>query len=136
MSSSTPETAQDVLGALLPSASQDFLNSTFAQDVTGFAYYNANGVWPGYIFKLNTGVDLASATSTLNPIIEANPNAFFQASPGALSGSFSDGSLPDGMSVRYGAFSKKGAALEYGWFKGYLVVSTSYQGIISADQRL
>ena len=134
-SSSSPVTAQELMSAMLPLVSQDFLTGTFSNDVTGFAYYH-NGARPGYVFKLNAGVDLANATSTLNPIIEANPGAFFQVSPGTISGTFNDGALPDGKAVRYATFSEKGTALEYGWFGGYLVISTSYQGLISADQRL
>ncbi|MCL4405418.1 MAG: hypothetical protein M1361_02650 [Patescibacteria group bacterium] len=134
--SSTPVSAQSVLGTILPNAAQSFLASTFDQDVTGFVYYNKSGAWPGYIFKLTSGANLATATSTLDPVIEASAPSFFQSSPGTASGSFSNGSLPDSTPVRYLAFSKKGAALEYGWFKGYLVVSTSYQGIIAADQHL
>jgi hypothetical protein len=133
---SGPWTAQALLGTALPSSSSTVLSNLFNQDVTGFAYYNASGIWPGYVFELNSAGSLATASSTIDPLIEANAANFFQVQPGTSSGAFTNGSLPDGKAVRYLAFSKKGATLEYGWIGNYLVISTSYQGMVEADQHL
>lgn len=132
-----PWTAQEFLGFALPSLTKDFLSSAFEQDFTTFVYYNKNGAWPGYIFKLKPGADAVVANTTLNPAIEVSPAVFFQTSPGAaLKAVFSDGALPDGKVVRFATFAKKGAALEYSWFGNYLTVSTSYQGLIEAVKHL
>ena len=132
-----PWTAQDFLGFALPSLTKDSLSSTLEQDFTTFVYYDKNGAWPGYIFKLKSGADAAAAKVTLDPAIETSPAVFFQTSPGAASKTvFSDGALPDGKTVRFVTFAKKGAALEYSWFGNYLTVSTSYQGLVEAVKHL
>ncbi len=132
-----PWTAQDFLGFVLPSLTKDFVSNTFEQDFTSYVYYDKNGAWPGYVFKLKSGVDATAAKATADPVIEASPAVFFQTSPGAQSKTaFSDGALPDGKAVRFVTFSKKGAALEYSWFGSYLTVSTSYQGLIEAVKHL
>jgi hypothetical protein len=132
-----PFTAQDFLGLALPGLAKDFLTDTFEQDLTGFVYYDQNGSWPGYVFKVKAGSDVDTAKSTVGPILEAAPAGFFAVSPGAPKDSvFDDGALPDGKAVRLMRFTKKGSALEYGWFGNYLTVSTSYQGLIEAVKRL
>ena len=136
-SAGKPFTAQDFLGLALSGLPKDFTTSTFEQDFTSFVYYDKNGAWPGYVFKLKSGVDPANAKATVQPIIEASPATFFQTNPGTSSKTtFSDGTLPDGKTVRFVSFSKKGAALEYSWFGNYLTISTSYQGLIEAVKHL
>jgi hypothetical protein len=132
-----PWTTQDFLGLVLPNLAKDFLSSTFEQDFTAFIYYDKNGAWPGYVFKLKPEADTAVAKTALNPAIEESPAVFFQTSPGVpAKTAFDDGALPDGKAVRFVTFNKKGAALEYSWFGNYLTVSTSYQGLIEAVKHL
>ncbi len=132
-----PWTAQDFLGFALPGQTKDFFSNAFEKDFTGFVYYDKNGAWPGYVFKLKSGVDANSTKTVLNPLIEASPAVFFQSNPGtAAKTGFADGATPDGKTVRFITFSKKGAALEYSWFGNYLTVSTSYQGLLEAIKRL
>lgn len=133
-----PWTAQGFLGFALPSASKDFLTTTFEEDFTGFVSYDKNGAWPGYVFKLKAGTDLTSVEGTAGPLIEGAPVSFFQSNPGAIGAKgFTNGTLPDGKTtVRFATFAKKGSALEYTFSGSYLVISTSYQGIITALQHL
>jgi hypothetical protein len=134
-----PWTAQDFLGITLPSIDKTFAANTFEQDMTAFVYYDKNGGWPGYVLKLQSGADPAAVKGVIDPAIEASPLAFFPTNPGtpAKTG-FADGALSDAAKtpVRFLTYSKKGAALEYAFYNGYLVISTSYQGAIESVNRL
>ncbi|MDE2144529.1 MAG: hypothetical protein KGJ01_00960 [Patescibacteria group bacterium] len=72
---------------------------------------------------------IESATSSLSDL--------YLTSPGTLSSkTWINGSLPNKESVRFVRFSKSGTVFEYGWIGKYLILSTSYAGIVQAEGML
>jgi hypothetical protein len=122
--------AGDFLAAMLPSLN---LADLFESDFTGFLYFNASSSWPGYVFKLKAGVDPKIAAGEVAKL-EGSPGnllAFYLADPGKPATAFKNGKVGT-LTTRYLGFSQKGASFNYGWFKDYLIVSTSFDGFKKA----
>jgi len=110
----------------------------FSPDVTVFAYKDAKGIWPGYIFKLKPTENWLFLKDDVAKIeaMTAKIENFFLNSPGNPSaGGFKDDSI-DNSPFRALAFSRPGATFVYGWYRGYLVFSTSVDGLKEAMARL
>ncbi len=129
----TPVTSSALLNVLVPGTG---LESMFDPDVMSFIYYDAKGAWPGYVFKLKSGTNLAAAgTSTAKIEQSTNLAALYLTSPGVASkNGFRNGSAA-AVNTRYLSFAS-GASLNYGWVNNYLVISTSFDGFKRAVQLL
>lgn len=132
-----PVSIRDFLGAIdAQVVSQDFLEGNFNSDFTYFVYKDKNGYWPGYILELKPGKNwLFLRSDTL--VLEASPKLanLFLVDPGNIQGTFADG-VVSGQPVRAAVFTKPGAVLTYGWFRGYFIVGTSQDGLKRALEHL
>lgn len=126
----------EVFNVLLPDLDKNFSDANLEKDFTAFAYYDVNGVWPGYVFQLKSGSDLTAAKSGFAGM-EASKNLtnFYLVNPGTPA-AFKDGAPISGNTVRYLSYSKAGASFNYGWLGNYLVLSTSYSGFKEASKLL
>ncbi len=100
------------------------LNNWLEKDFTAFMYYDNNGVWPGYVFKIKSGA-VSAVKSDLYPDIESSADQLY-ISPATL-GSWKNGNV-SGSSTRYAIGSRPGEAFNYGIFGNYLVLSTNFDG--------
>lgn len=116
------------------------LAAHFDPDATFFAYRNAAGFWPGYVFSLKAGQNWLFSTADVVKL-ETSPSItnFFLTDVGApAKGGFVDGTVSS-TPVRMLTFTKGTAAstFVYGWYKSvYLIVSTSKEGFAAAMARL
>ncbi len=100
----------------------------FENDFTAFAYYDANGIWPGYIAKLKPGVTKEQLVTGLAPLETADLSKLYLFPPGAAkAGGFKDGKV-NTKDARYVQFTSPGAAFDYLVIDQYLLLSTSYDG--------
>ncbi len=110
----------------------------FNPDATVFAYKDANGIWPGYVLKLKPAENwlfLKDNVAKLEAMTTKIEN-FFLVSPGDPSAvGFQDVTAAN-SSFRALAFSQPGATFVYGWYQGYLMMSTSLDGLKQAIARL
>ncbi len=102
----------------------------FEDDFTAFLYYDANGVWPGYAFKVKVGVNLDEVKANASVIEGSDLSRFYLAAPGTFA-PFKSGTV-SGKSTRYAIGSQPGASFNYGIIGNYLIVSTSYNGLKNA----
>ncbi len=130
--------ASNFLSVVLPDLDTKFTDANLEKDFTAFAYYDANGVWPGYVLKLKDKADLAQAKSTIAAIEKSvNLINFYLVSPGApKSSTFKDGAPVKDNPVRYLSYTKAGASFNYAWLGNNLVISTSYLGFKEAVKLL
>ncbi|MBI2592850.1 MAG: hypothetical protein HYW37_01650 [Candidatus Colwellbacteria bacterium] len=126
----------EALGVLLPDLDKNFSDANLEKDFTAFAYYDANGVWPGYVFQLKSGIEAGAAKSAFVGI-EASKNwpNFYLVNPGTPA-AFKDGAPISGNAVRYLSYTKAGASFNYSFLGNYLVLSTSYSGFKEAAKLL
>lgn len=116
----------------------DYVLAHFGPDATVFAYRDANGIWPGYILKLKPTENWLFLKDDVARIEVATAQIenFFLLSPGNPSAAgFADDAV-ENSPVRTLAFSQPGATFIYGWFRGYLIMSTSLDGLKQAMTRL
>ncbi|MBI1960902.1 MAG: hypothetical protein HYS43_01355 [Candidatus Liptonbacteria bacterium] len=127
-----PASFSRIFSALIPDVDAATLDALFEQDFTSFVYYDANGVWPGYVAKLKDGVSETAAQNQIAKLEQSQslPNLYATPPTGAAS-VFKDGSV-GARPARYLSFATKGASLNYAWLNNHLVVSTSYTGIKAA----
>ena len=110
------------------SITADQLGTWFEDDFTAFAYYDTNGVWPGYIVKLKTGVTADAAKQGLAALETSDLTKLYLFPPGDVQGGgFKDGGV-NGKSSRYVVFSTPGSAFSYTVIDSYVLFSTSYDG--------
>jgi hypothetical protein len=120
----------DIFSMFLPDFSAASLNSIFAKDFTTVMTYDKDGVWLGFVAKLNPGVDPSMAKTTMMGLEKSSnlANLYLQ-NPGKQAAAFKTGSA-NNLSVKYLPFANAGASLNYGWTPGNLfVISDSYNGI-------
>lgn len=129
--------SQAFLSVILPDLDKQFFDN-FEKDFTGFLYYDGKGVWPGYVYQLKGDANLDNAKIAMRAIEgSANLANFYLVAPGKpKSSEFTDGAPINNNIVRYLAYSLPGSTLDYGWFKNYLVISTSYGGFKEAVRML
>src|SRR3989344_735436 len=117
----------DYFAAVLPAAST--LDSNwFSEDFTALLYYDATGIWPVYVGKLMAKVDpsrVMGEMQTLEPIMELSN--LYLTPPGTFS-TFKSGKVGN-YSTRYAVGTQMGAALNYGVFGNYLILSTNYNAL-------
>ncbi len=107
---------------LFPFLDAAFLDGYFENDFTFFQYQDSHGSWPGYVAKIKNG----QAFNSVFALILENYGERFFPSVESL-GLFRDG-LVAGAKTRYAVGFQPGAALNYGVFGDYLVISASFEG--------
>lgn len=125
----------DYFSRLLPELTAPELAAIFQDDFTTFVYYDNNGIWPGYIAKLNPDASIVPAQELVARLETASSSLknLFATTPGVISvAGFKDGSVKN----RYITFKKAGASVDYGWYNNYFVIGTSFDGFKAALQRL
>ncbi|MCL5017607.1 MAG: hypothetical protein M1155_03070 [Patescibacteria group bacterium] len=120
----------DIFSTFLPEFSSAELGSLFAEDFTTVMTYDKDGVWLGFVARLNNLTNLAVAKNTMSKIEHsANLANLYLSDPGKPALAFKDGTA-NGIPVRYLSFGKTGASLNYGWTNsGLFVISDSYNGM-------
>lgn len=121
-------------GAVLDSS---FLAGNFNLDATFFVYKDKNGFWPGYILALQSSKNWLFLKDDVAKL-ESSPKIqnLFLASPGQPPASGFKDDAVNGQPVRVETFSALGASFSYGWYRGYLILSTSVDGLKEALSRL
>ena len=122
--------ASAALSTLLPEISSDTLKNLFEEDFTLALYYDENGAWPAYIFKLKPESSQVEAQTALSGLeVSANLKNLFAADPGEPnSGGFKTGQA-SGAATRYLPYAQKGASLNFAWSKDEFIISASYNGL-------
>ena len=122
--------ASAFLPALLPELPASLLQPIFENDFTTALYYDADGAWPVYLFKLNFDTNI-SETQTVISALESSVNLsnLFLAAPGTPSAAGFKSGQVNGIATRYLTYSQKGAALNSAWANDTFVISTSYNGL-------
>ncbi|RJQ28919.1 hypothetical protein C4571_02675 [Candidatus Parcubacteria bacterium] len=129
--SAAPVTAffEAIDGAVLD---PQFVLTNFNPDFTYFMYRDQFGSWPGYILELKSGQNWLFLSEDVSQI-EISPkisNLFL----GFIGKPRTDGFVDDtagGQPVRTLLF-EGGTSFTYGWFRGYLIMSTSKDGLREA----
>jgi len=135
----------DFLTTILPelkdSDAGNMIKGSFEKDFTSFLYYNTSrlgyGVWPGYILKLQnpetSDYDYVGIRKILEEIEGASIKNAFLTPPVADPSSFKTGPVGDTHTSRYASFgSGTKASFNYGLIGDYLIISTTYKGLIQA----
>lgn len=117
----------DFISALIPEFSAEEVKRLIADDFSGFAYFDSNGHWPGYVAELQPSAIPSEVQSVFARLESSNLASFYVNDPGAK-GEFKSGQV-HGIPTRYAVFSQPGASFNYGIFGNYLVISTSFDGL-------
>ena len=135
-----PLTFVQFITILLPEVSANLapvLTDNFEPNFTAYLYYDQNGVWPGYIVKKKAGATID--TVTLNDrlaLLETSSFAnLFLIPPGEPQG-FRTGTAKNQYTDRYNPHTAPGASFNYGIFNSYLIINTSFDGLLAALQLL
>ncbi len=129
----SPVDATAFMAVVFPELDQTVVGANFDKDMTTFVYKDANGSWPGYIFKLKDPASLANVSTAVKGIeSSSNLQNLFLISPGAVKVGFKDGLTVGATKARYITYTANGASINYAWFNNYLVVSTSFNGFKEA----
>ncbi|MBI4119828.1 MAG: hypothetical protein HY456_03220 [Parcubacteria group bacterium] len=127
------------LPALLPVFTEDEIKTNMGDDFTSYLYYDDNGVWPGFVFKLKDTAVLFEVQDVIKKIETATTtdfkNLYVSDPQDAAVATFQNGQMK-GSATRYLPFQKAGASLNYGLINNYFIISTSYSGIQEATRRL
>lgn len=109
--------------------------TAFGSDFTLFSYTDSKGTWLGFIAQVKHDASLSTLQNALKGI-ETDPaiSKLFLKSPGTAQ-TWKSGKVGI-VDTRYAAYTLPGAALNYGWFGNYLIVSASYEGFKEALRRL
>jgi hypothetical protein len=113
------------------------LSDNFSLDATFFVYKDKNGFWPGYVLALQSSKNWLFLKDDVAKL-ESSPKIrnLFLSSPGEpLAPGFKDDTADD-QPIRVEVFSAPGASFSYGWYHGYLILSTSEDGFKQALARL
>ncbi len=129
----SPVDATSFMAVAFPELDQTVIGANFGKDMTTFVYKDANGSWPGYIFKLKDPASFTNVSTAVKGIeSSSNLQNLFLTSPGAAKGGFKDGLTVGATKARYITYTANGASINYVWFNNYLVVSTSFNGFKEA----
>ncbi len=122
--------ASAAFSSLIPEISSDTMKKLFQGDFTAALYYDANGVWPAYVLKLNPEASQVEAQTAVSGLESSkNLKNLFLADPGTPSASgFKSGKAGE-VPTRYLTYSKKGAGLNIAWSGDKLAISASFEGL-------
>jgi hypothetical protein len=114
----------------------EFWSARFADRFGMFVYREKQQSWPGYILALRPGENWLFLKEEASAL-EKSPKLanFFLSAPGEPKGEFEDSRVGD-VAVRSLEWSSAPAKFLYGWFRGYLVLSTSREGLEAVLPRL
>ncbi len=130
-------TVSQLLSVLLPETQQQGavaeITNQLMPDLTAYIFYDDNGAWPGYVMKINpaSGTNIVSLTDSLQAI-ELMQYANFFVSPPGTAEKFRTGQVKEKYINRFAPFSQEGASFNYGIFGDYVIVNTSYGGLLKA----
>ncbi|MBM3256938.1 MAG: hypothetical protein FJY98_01245 [Candidatus Liptonbacteria bacterium] len=111
-----------------------FLATHFEGRFGMFVYRDKKGWWPGYVLALKPGENWLFLKEEM-AALEESPNLsnFFLTAPGSPKSNFLDARIGD-VSAREILWAD--GRFIYGWFRGYLVLSTSQAGLEAVLPRL
>jgi len=113
------------------------ISAHFNSDPTYFIYRDKNGFWPGYVLILKSGENwLFVKPKTASLENSEKVQNFFLAKVGAPDPRGFQDSVWNGNPIRALSFSSPTSTFAYGWFKNYLILSTSLDGLKEALARL
>lgn len=129
-----------LIAALLPegqpSGLADLFATGFESAFTSYIFHDDKGAWPGYIVKIaQGGPDIVTLADRLQKLESASYQNFFLSSPGAAQ-AFRTGQVKEQYMNRFAAFSTPGASFNYGIFGQYVIINTSYGGLLRALELL
>ena len=85
--------------------------------------------------KPNTNVDIVTLTDRLQKLESGSYSNFFITPPGNSQG-FRTGQVQGKYVDRFASLSQTGASFNYGLFDKYLIINTSYDGLVKALELL
>lgn len=119
-------------GVLNPS----FLSQHFETQFGMFVYKNGRGWWPGYILALRPGENWLFLKEEVGAFEESSKlSNFYLDSPGGVKSGFRDMQVGD-VTARVLEWTAPDSKFIYGWFRGYLILSTSQAGLEAVLPRL
>lgn len=130
--------ASEYLSAILPELSGTNLEATlgtvFEDDFTAYLFKEADQVWPGYVVKLRSDVDVdrVSLNAQLTELENTSLSNLYLSPPTGDLAQFNTGPINNKYTSRYAAYSEKPASLNYGMFGDYLIISTTFKGLLKA----
>ena len=109
------------------------LDTEFSNDFSILLYRQNEQVWPVYVArkKVESAIDQATLLSRLAAIEETSVGNLYLVPPTGIA-EFKTGPVGDKYSSRYASFDNKPASFNYGLFGDYLIMSTTYQGLVEA----
>ncbi|MBI2888943.1 MAG: hypothetical protein HYY10_03405 [Candidatus Liptonbacteria bacterium] len=120
---------------------ENFLSTHFADTFAMFVYRDKQGLWPGYVLTLKPAENWLFLKDEVAKL-ESSPKLanFYLADPGEADEEWSDARVGD-VAVRqlnWTPADKSAPKLHfvYGWFRGYLLISTSREGFAAILPRL
>ncbi len=129
-------------GLLSVAGGSIFNTSTLANlrpDTTFFIYLDKNGLWPGYVIAVNPGQSTSSIAANIQQLeSSSNIKNLYLTDPGTPSSDGFTDSATAGTIVRILPFTGLSipSYFTYGWYKNYLIVSTSRNGFGAAIAKL
>ncbi|MCR4328043.1 MAG: hypothetical protein NUV53_00820 [Patescibacteria group bacterium] len=136
------------LPEFLPLLDMDVLDSAFfskyfENQFVMFAYRDKEGIWPGLVLALRPGENWLFLKNDAAPLEDSPKIAnFYLSDPGTPKGKFHDisiGSIPARALEWNPPVGQAGVGARkfvYGWFRGYLLMSASQEGLEQMVQRL
>ncbi len=131
-----PVVFSSFLSVLLPelanSSLDETLSTNFEDDFTAYLFKADGSVWPGYIVKKRSEMD-ASAITLLSQLSEIENSSIANLYLEPLSGEpepFRTGPAGARYTSRYASFKQKPASFNYGLFGDYLIITTTYKGLV------
>ncbi len=136
-----PVAFSEYISSLMPEITtsnlKNVLKEAFEDDFTAYLYYDDKGVWPGYIVskRPNAEVDMVTLNNVLGSLEYSSFNNLFLSPPGNAS-PFRTGQVKNLYTDRFVPLSQPGASFNYGMFNNYLIINTSYGGLLKALELL
>ncbi len=131
-------TVSQLLSALLPETQQSkgavaAIANQLMPDLTTYVFHDDKGTWPGYVMKISpaSGANIVILTDSLQEIESMQYTNFFISPPGTA-GTFRTGQVQKKYMNRFVPFSQAGASFNYGVFGDYVIINTSYGGLLKA----
>lgn len=125
----TAISSNKILPMIFPEFSAESLIG-LEDDFTFVLYYDANGVWPAYVFKIKPEFTAAQIQNSINGIIETSNGLknLFISDPGTANVAGFKTGQTSGIATRYLTFTKAGASLNLAWTNDKFIISSSYNG--------
>lgn len=127
--SGLPLSFVEIIGAIAPSLKTQ-TEQIFTGAVTSYSFTDGDGVWPGYVAKLNDKATPDQIKAWFTALEKVNKSGFFLSNPGTFS-AFKNGIIGTSYPDRYAPGTKTGASFSYLILpeKKVILISTSYSSI-------